>query len=183
MANKNKKTKKTEKQRKTNTGLVQKQNKTTKRKIDMRAHLYMRALHQEANLTIKQIHSRFPQYALRSIYRHAKRTDKVDRHDGRHNNKGRPRKLSVRDERAIVRTLKSLRSETSSFTAPRIQQEAELEHVCTRTVRRVLQKHGYRYLQSRKKGLLSLKDKKLRLKFAKDALKFKADFWKNDITF
>jgi hypothetical protein len=38
-------------------------------------------------------------------------------------------------------------------------------------------------LQSRKKGLLSLKDKKLRLKFAKDALKFKADFWKNDITF
>lgn len=156
---------------------------TNKNKIDHRVSIYMRVLHQEANVSIKELQKRFPHHSLRSIYRHAKHCGKVDKIDRRQNNKGRPRKMTIRDERNILRTLNKLREESCSFTAKRIQQEANLQHVDTRTIRRVLKKYGYKYCQSRKKGLLSAKDKKNRLEFAKNASNFDNDFWRKDISF
>lgn len=161
----------------------QNNDKKKRNKIDQRVSIYMRVLHQEANISIKKLHKRFPQHSLRSIYRHAKHCGKVDKVDRRKNNKGRPKKLTIRDERNILRTLNRLRQETCSFTAKRIQQEANLEHVSSRSVRRILKKYGYKYCQSRKKGLLSIKDKKARLEFAKNTLSFDKTFWTEDICF
>ena len=159
-----------------------KQNKK-QQKVSTRASMYMRFLHQEAGVTVKEIKRRFPQYKVRSIYRHAKSKQTLDPTDQRKTNKGRPRKLTVRDERAMIRAVHRLRKETSSFTAKRAQEEAQLTHVSAKTFRRALVRHGYRYLQSRKKGLLTPEDKKKRVVFARNASQFKKDFWKNDIKF
>ena len=56
--------------------------------------------------------------------------------------------------------------------------------VSRRTVTRFLNANGYYYLQARKKGLLTEKDKKIRLKFVKWILKEKPkDFWCKNINF
>ena len=47
-----------------------------------------------------------------------------------------------------------------------------------------MQRHGYHYRKSRKKGLLTATDKKIRMKFARKMLKeVDDDFWKNGISF
>ena len=106
---------------------------------------------------------RYPQYAPRSIYRHAKKCLGEEVFDKRRQNKGRPRKLTLRDERSIIRTRHKLRNESVSFSSKRIKTEANIpEDVSCRNVRRFLSRKGYRYRQARKKGLLTEADKKKR---------------------
>jgi len=66
--------------------------------------------------------------------------------------------LTVRGERLVISTIKKLRKQVAGFTAKRIQEEANLTHVSTKTINHVLHRYGYRYLQSRKKGLVTAKD-------------------------
>ena len=80
-------------------------------------------------------------------------------------NKGRSPKMTKHDERLLLRTTKRLRNVNTSFTVQTLRDEAGLKHASTRTVNRYLNKHKYKYLQSRKKGLLTAKDKKKRLQF------------------
>ena len=141
----------------------------------------LRALHQEVGLSCAELARRYPQYAARSIYRHAT-SDRYIPIDARRANPGRPRILSLRDERLIIRTLHRLRSERASFSVRKIQEETGL-HVSFKTIYRVLRKHGYRYRQSRKKGLLSKNDLQKRLKFARLMKSMPLDFWTKDITF
>ena len=47
-----------------------------------------------------------------------------------------------------------------------MQLNAGLTHICNRLFRKILKKHGYRYLQARKKGLMFEKYKKHRKEFA-----------------
>jgi len=152
-------------------------------KINIKTSALLRALHQEAGVPCAELVRRYPQYSRRSIYRHARKSEDTSLEDRRKHNKGRPRILSVREERLIIRTLMNLRRHRASFTAKRIQEEAGLQHVSIRTIQRVLHRHGYKYKQSRKKGLLSCKDKKRRLQFAKDNKEKAADFWTKHITF
>lgn len=42
-------------------------------KISKEMSVYLRVLHQEGNVSCMEIKRRFPQYALRSIYRHCKK--------------------------------------------------------------------------------------------------------------
>ena len=100
-------------------------------------------------------------------------------------NKGRPRKLTLRDERSIIRTIHKLRNESVSFSSKRIKTEANIpEDVSCRNVRRFLSRKGYGYRQARKKGLLTEADKKKRSKFAKKVLKtLKEEFWTEGISF
>lgn len=86
-----------------------------------------------------------------------------------HNKGGRPKKLTPRDERNVLRALKSLRYTDGNFSTVKIMSTAGLSQsvVSPRTVRRCMNKHGYFSLQARKKGLLSEADCKKRLKFAK----------------
>jgi len=52
------------------------------------------------------------------------------------------------------------------------------------TIRKALKKHGYHYLQARKKGLLTPKDVQRRLKFARKCRRHLCeDFWRSHISF
>lgn len=82
---------------------------------------------------------------------------------------GRPRSLSRRQERALLRNLNKLRMLEGNFSSRRLMEVSGLNnlHVSDRTIRRALNRHGYRYLQSRKKGLLTKADFASRVAFAK----------------
>ena len=96
--------------------------------------------------------------------------------DGRKANKRRPSKMTKHDERLLLRNV------NTSFNVQTLRNEAGLKHVSTRTVNRYLNKHKYKYLQSRKKGLLTDKDKKKRLQFARKEMRLLAEhFWRDGI--
>ena len=123
----------------------------------------------------------------RTIYRHAKKSlDQPDNSiDRRHKNPGRPKKVDARRERIIVRSLKKLRNESVAFTAGRILEESNLaeEGINTRDVQRCLRKNNYRYLQSRKKGLLSATNKKVRVAWARKNVRKPLSYWRNKVKF
>ena len=70
--------------------------------------------------------------------------------------KGRPRKLSERDERSLLRQIDVLRRQEGSFTIKRLMLEAGIDAttVSYKTVRCLLHRHGYNYIQARRKGIL-----------------------------
>ena len=164
--------------------------KTKYNSIPLAASIYIRFLYQDLNLRGKELlhHLRkkgFPEYAPRSILRHAKKPCFDDTPDGRKNNQGRPRKLGARYNRTVLKSLKKLRTEEKEFCSVQIQEESGItSDICSnRTVRRRLNEMGYGYYQSRKKGLLNENDLKKRLKFARHYLKFPAQFWQTGIAF
>ena len=162
--------------------MASKQNKTAK--ISHQMSLYLRFLHQEGKISCKELKCRYPNYALRSIYRHAKKKIPLNMPvDGRKSNLGRPKKMTDRDERILLRTIERLRQLHDSFTVKRLRIEAGLHHVSTRTINRCLNKNKYKYSQSRKKGLLTAKDKKKRFQFAWKFKKVPETFWRDDIAF
>lgn len=146
--------------------------------------IYMRYLHQDKGLSCYQIMKRFPQFSKATICRHMKRSIDNNVFDRRSRNPGRPKKLTTRDERNIIRAVHRLRVSIGSFTAKRLRTEAGIPAtVSVWTVRRVLHRHGYHYLQSRKKGMLTRKDTYKRLKFARIIKRLSNDFWKKFISF
>ena len=147
--------------------------------------IYLRYLHQESGIQCSELVRRYPQYSPRSIYRHAKKCVGEKVSAKKRQNTGRPRKLTSRDERNIIRTVHKLHNESSCFSSKRIKSEANIsEDVSCRNVRRFLSRKGYRYRQARKKGLLTENDKKRRSKFAKNVLKrLKQEFWTEGISF
>ena len=102
----------------------------------------------------------FPNYSKATIYRHAKLPfDENHPFDKRKLNKGRPRKLTVRDERNLVRQLRIYRETMGSFGASTLRTAADIiPNVSLWAIRRALRRHGYLYLQSRKKGLMTRRD-------------------------
>ena len=74
----------------------------------------------------------------------------------RSDNTARPLKVTSRQIRLLVRSLKSLRIEQGNFTAKRIMEEAGIceSEISVRSVKRYLNELGYFYLQARKKGLM-----------------------------
>ena len=156
-----------------------------KQKIGPEASLYFRIQHQDYGVSCYALAKRHTNYAERSVYRHAKKPlDSFDKHNKQHDNKGRPRSLTVRDERNVFKALHNLRKESAAFTSQKIQNAAGLTaKTCNRTVRRVLRKKGYGYRQTRKKGLLTENDKTLRLNFARLNVKKDKEFWNKSINF
>ena len=149
--------------------MASKQNETLKITNEMSLHL--RFSDQEGNITCKELSRRYPQYAVRSINLHAKKEISVKMLiDGRKANKGRPTKMT-KHERLLLRTIKPLRNANTSFTVHTLRTKAGLKHVSTRTVNRYLNKQKHKYLQSRKKGLLTAKDKKKRLQLTRKVMR------------
>ena len=158
-------------------------NKKKTKPIDNTTSIYLRFLHKENGVSKAELARRYPQHAKRSVYRHASKAIIDPPPDQRQANRGRPKKLSAREERLIIKTLLRLRKEVASFTGKKIQEETGLTHVCPKTIQRVLHKNGYHYLHSRKKGLLTPKDKVRRLKWAKSMRHHDTDFWTREIAF
>jgi len=101
---------------------------------------------------------------------------------------GRKAKLNQREIRQIQRAITSIRRNNVNMTVMSIVKEAGLDmnKVHPRTFSRYINRLGYKYLQARKKGLLTINDKKLRLHHAKKMnvlLKNHADFYTNHVAF
>ena len=129
---------------------------------------------------------KFPQYSRSTIYEWAaKPLNNEVLVDRRKFNKGRPCKLSDQDERSIVRSIGKLRESDGHFTSKRVQVESAVNHVTNRTVRNCMNRNGYKYLRSRKKGLLSVQDMKKRTKYCRKAKQMKLDeqFWTKQVSF
>ena len=115
-------------------------------------------------MPVSKIVSKYSDVSRAKIYHHVKKksfseTSKTKK------KMVRPTKVTECDRRKIVRSLLHLRgTETEvNFTSQRIRLDAGLTHMALRTVRRVINQEGYFHLQSRKKGLMSIKDKKQRV--------------------
>ena len=156
-----------------------------KEAISPQLSAYLHFLHQEQNISIFELCHRYKNVSRATIYRHAKRTVRNHKRiDNRKTNMGRPKKLSPRDQRHVLRSLIALREVDKNFSSKRIRVEGDVNNSSDRTVRRYLNHEGYYYLQSRKKGLMSKADMKKRVVFAKKMLKEHEDgFWKNGVTF
>ena len=97
---------------------------------------------------------------------------------------GRKPKLSLRDERSLIRSLHYARKQDGNFTSKRIRIYSGVSSVHDRTAHRVLNKYEYHYRQARRKGLLKENDLKLSMKFAKDIKKYNENgFWSSGICF
>ena len=70
------------------------------------------------------------------------------------------------------------------FTSGKIKTEAGVSHISNRTVRHYLNKHGYYFRHSRKKGPVTAKDRLNHVKFAKKVLsRLTSEFWTEGISF
>ena len=72
---------------------------------------------------------------------------------------GRKRKVNPEQEELILGSITELRDKEGSFSSRRLMERTEIRHVTDRTVRRLLNRNGYFFLQARKKGLMSEEDK------------------------
>ena len=98
---------------------------------------------------------------------------------------GRRRALSERDERKLKRAIMQLREKTPNFTVMEVVQRSGISRtlVSYRTFVRYIKQLGYGYLQSRKKGVLTTKDFKIRCMFARTMASKPADYWTNNVAF
>jgi len=82
---------------------------------------------------------------------------------------GRPRKISDRDGRAVIRALESLRARGVNVTVKNVVKESGCSFQVThrRKFSRFLNEKGYGYFVATRKGVLCEKDRKKRLKNAR----------------
>ncbi len=99
--------------------------------------------------------------------------------------RGRPKLIDVRSRRKILRTVDKLRQESPNFTVKQLVQESGVspQMVSRRTFSRMLNSNGYRYLISRKKGVLNKRDHSKRLQYARKMKRVGEEFWTNEVAF
>ena len=88
--------------------------------------------------------------------------------------------------RNLVRCLELLRERDGNFTCKRLAKEGGIDckNISVRTIRRAMNKEGFKYLQARKKGILRKTDLQKRLSFAKKMKRvLSPNVWKEDINF
>jgi transposase len=90
---------------------------------------------------------------------------------------GRPRKLSDRNNRTIVRMLKKKETQTATTISKALKSSHNIE-VSRFTVARALKSHGYACRIKKKKPKLTERHKKARLAFAKKYESWTSDDWK-----
>ena len=87
-------------------------------------------------------------------------------HENRRHLSDRKKKLTPEPEALILRTIKVLREKEGSFSLLRLMERTGIRHVTDRTVRRLLNRNGYFFLQAHKKGLTGQTNKEKRVEFA-----------------
>ena len=162
---------------------MNKENKKPKKKwikVTIRHSAELAALHQKANVKVAELVEMYPQYSQRSIRRHAKAHFNEEHNDLRRFNKGRPKLLNNHDKRNVIRNIEYLRRTEGNFSSKRLAMISGVSSkVKPRTFRSFLNKLGYRYRRSRKKGLITRKDLKLRKQFCSKCMRLKLGltFW------
>ena len=105
---------------------------------------------------------------------------------GRASQRGRPRKLTEKEARLLLRCVARLRHEEGNFNASNVMDRAGISKhdVSVRTVTRLLNENGYFYLVARKKGILTAADVKNRLSYAKYCKKHRPkNYWTDQVSF
>lgn len=99
--------------------------------------------------------------------------------------RGRPCVLTCRDQRKLARSISQLRLIDPNFTAMNVVENSGIDckKAKYRTFVSYLNKLGYKFRQTRKKGLLSGKDHHQRLKYARAASRLSSSYWTNDVAF
>ena len=152
------------------------------KKIDQLTSARIHVMYNDFNMPVSKIHQKFPKVSRATIYRHTKIKNPEAKRVAK--KMGRACKLNQREERTILRTIKTLRKNDVNFTANQVRVESGCMHVSYRTIVRKMNTFGYNHLQARKKGVLSENDKKIRRKFAREISKQKSkEYWKEDIMF
>ena len=155
-------------------------------------HLSVIYLYQNCGLYLRAACINYFSYYLRLVFEGGfysrkygmKRSIYHNVFDRRVNNPGRPKRLTERHERNIIRAVHRLRISIGFFTAKRLRFEAGIPATTSMwTIRRVLNRHGYRYLQSRRKDILTRKNAYKRLEFARRMKRLSSSFWKHCISF
>ena len=104
-------------------------------KITLEQSLLLRTLHQIGGVTLKRIQNNkkkypgFAAFSTATLYRHAKKP--IDGNtivDRRTLNKGRPRKLTAHDQRALKRSIAALRIELGTFSSVDIQNSCNIKN-------------------------------------------------------
>ena len=132
-------------------------NKKKYQKMPLAVSVELRIMHQKFGVGLRELLKQYPQYPKTSIYRHSLKPLGELKEDKRKFGKGRPRKLTERDKRSVIRSLVSLRENVGTFSSREIQNDCGLQHkVSTDRIRRCLKKHKYGYFQCRKRGCPSI---------------------------
>lgn len=163
-------------------------NKKMEYRINTKLSIYLKYLHKEGNIGIRELWRRYPSFSLATIQRHATADINLTMDNGskkQGNKRGRKKMVDARGERSLLRALRNNRENGIAFTSKRLQVESGLTYTSNRTVRRTLNKFGYKHLQARRKGLMSRDDLKKRKKFARNMTKNYDNelFWKNELSF
>ena len=98
---------------------------------------------------------------------------------------GRRQCLSERDQRKLKRAMMQLREKNPNFTVMEVVQQSGISGniVSYRTFVRYIKRLGYGFFQSRKKGVLTKKDFKIRRKFARSMSSKPVGYWERDVSF
>ena len=150
----------------------------------------VRCMYQVGGISVREMMNKkkYPnlaKYSRATLYRHAvKPLDEVT-HDKRHQNRGRPRKSTERDVRKIKRQVLVCREHYGSFSSRDLQVECGMDKSMSNlTFRRILKENKIRWLNTRKKGVLSKKDMKLRRKWYRKSVRHNGlskQFWQEGI--
>ena len=139
-------------------------------RVPLEVLIHWRYLRQDQEKTWKEMArtNDYKKYSKATICRHMKKAINDTVIDKRRNNKGRPRKLTPRDKRNILRQVEIRRRDYGYFTTKRLKVFAGVSpEISDEKVRRLLRATGFKYTHSRKKGILSREDLKKRLEFAR----------------
>ena len=98
-------------------------NKNKFKRVTMGKSLYMRFLYVEKGVPVSELMKCTPGNSRATIFRHVKRPVNTP-FNKRKLKKERPKKLSLRDKRSIVRQISRMRSKIGPFTLKRFAREA-----------------------------------------------------------
>ena len=147
-------------------------------KISTKTRAYACYLRTQGSLSYREI-SKKCNISVSSAVRICKEAKEAKEHKKR---TGRPPIMSRRDKKQFLRTFQKLRNENPNVTVLDVAKECRIVNVSYRTLVRVMNKNGYKSLRPRQKGILSVKDRKRRVRFARNALKnYEHEFWTNDV--
>jgi transposase len=123
-----------------------------------------------------------------SVARYVKQLNKPRGHQDKKKRLGRPKILSDRDVRRLRRSIVLLRNYNANFTVKELIQFSGLNYSSASyaTFYREILRAGLKFVNSRRKGVLSDSDCKKRYKFAQKCrkmLKTKPDLFHSDISF
>ena len=155
-----------------------------RKKIADKTRAYIYFLRTEGQLSLRDISKRC-QVSASSVLRICKE-GMVTKDEGKTNGMivklGRPRIFTDRDRSRFLRKFLTMRQENPNVTVLEVGREAGMSHVSYRTLIRALNDANYYRLTARRKGVLSVEDRKKRVKFARDALrKYGSQFWSDNV--